>query len=615
MHLEPFHLERYFARHEFSARYLLSSSDCEALSLAEVLALADEECRRLWEGLRLGYTESPGLPLLRRAVADLYEGVAPDEVLEVVPEEGILLAMVTLLEPGDHVIATWPGYQTLYGIARQMGCDVTYWQPDEAAGWRFDVDDVRRALRPTTRLVVVNLPHNPTGALLDREAFDELVGLVEDAKATLFSDEMYRWLERDPGQRLPAAVERSRRAVTLCGLSKSFSLPGLRVGWLVTHDRETARRLAVAKDYTTICGSAPGEVLAVVALRHAEAIAARNRERVAANVERFNAFVERHKPFRHDVLPADRADGPQPLAAIRERRNPSECVLRDAPDRDARLAGDLDDGRFQCDRVRPKAEDRRARHRAHAEDDALADAEVVDAVRQLAQQERIERRRHAAADEQPAADDRLRRLRQLDEAPEVLGVRDDTAEARQARSDADEVYAAQPRSEPHKIGQQPLGHPFAQVPQLDHRHDSMVDAGPARSLLKRGQRRGLRLQRDVCETHDLIGGLGRHRPQEPEGRSDAGFAHPSDVGETGVADRSAASVEHRARDLRRPAGDLGDADDLPAAERIGHAPRIALDGRKIDDYPRIAAHDTSRPASPAASVRRSRQVSPLSSQT
>jgi len=294
MDLEPFHLERYFARHEFSARYLLSSSDCEALSLAELLDLADDECRRLWEGLRLGYTESLGLPLLREEVARLYQGVTADEVIEVVPEEGILLAMVTLLEPGDHVIVTWPGYQTLYGIARQMGCEVTYWQPDEEAGWRFDVDDVRRALRPTTRLIVVNMPHNPTGSLLSREDFEALLALADEAGVTVFSDEMYRWLEQDPSRLLPAAVERSPRAVTLCGLSKTFSLPGLRVGWLVTHDRDAYRRLAAAKDYTTICGSAPGEVLAVVALRHAAAIAARNRERVAANSARFARFVAAH---------------------------------------------------------------------------------------------------------------------------------------------------------------------------------------------------------------------------------------------------------------------------------------------------------------------------------
>lgn len=294
MHLEPFHLERYFARHEFSARYLLSSSDCEALSLAELLDLADPQCRELWQRLRLGYTESLGLPLLREEVARLYEGVTADEVIEVVPEEGILLAMVTMLEPGDHVIVTWPGYQTLYGIARQMGCEVTCWQPDERAGWRFDLDDVRRALRPATRLIVVNMPHNPTGSLLSREDFEALLGLADDAGVAVFSDEMYRWLEQDQGRLLPAAVERSRRAVTLCGLSKTFSLPGLRVGWLVTHDREVYRRLAAAKDYTTICGSAPSEVLAVVALRNAAAIAARNRERVAANAARFERFVADH---------------------------------------------------------------------------------------------------------------------------------------------------------------------------------------------------------------------------------------------------------------------------------------------------------------------------------
>ncbi|MFA4966037.1 MAG: aminotransferase class I/II-fold pyridoxal phosphate-dependent enzyme [Thermoleophilia bacterium] len=291
MRLQRFHLERYFEPYEFTARHLLSSSDCESYGLAELLEWADDECHELWQGLRLGYTESRGLPALRREIAGLYEGVKPDDILEVVPEEGILLAMTVLLEPGDHVIATHPGYQTLYGIAEMLGCEVTYWQPDEEQGWRFDPAFVRAHLRPTTRLIVANFPHNPTGALLTGAEFEEVLGLAAAAGAHLFSDEMYRWLERDPAGRLPSAVEKYEKAVTLCGLSKSFSLPGLRVGWLATRDRELAARVAAAKDYTTICGGAPGEVLGLIGLRERRRIVARNRERIAANLERLCGFV------------------------------------------------------------------------------------------------------------------------------------------------------------------------------------------------------------------------------------------------------------------------------------------------------------------------------------
>ncbi len=313
MRITPFAIERYFARYEFHARHLLSSSDCEALTLREVLELADDESRALWYGLRLGYTESQGLPLLRREVARSYRGVEPGEVLEVVPEEGILLVMLALLEPGDHVVATWPGYQSLYQVARDLGCEVTPWRPDEGAGWRFDLDELRALMRPTTRLVVVNFPHNPTGALLTREQLAELVGLVDESRAVLFCDEMYRWLERDQAERLPSAVELSRRAVVLSGMSKALSAPGLRVGWLVSHDEGLRSRLAVAKDYTTICGSAPSEVLALAILRAREQVLERNRTLIRSNVALFDAFVGRNAQLFSWSPPAA---GPVALARL-----------------------------------------------------------------------------------------------------------------------------------------------------------------------------------------------------------------------------------------------------------------------------------------------------------
>jgi aspartate/methionine/tyrosine aminotransferase len=290
MRPDRFELERYFSRHEFSARFLLASSDCESLPMAELLSWADDECRELWQSLRLGYTESPGLPLLRREIAALYEGIVADEVLEIVPEEGIFLTMNALLEPGDHVISTWPGYQSLYSLAETIGCDVTYWRPDEAQGWRFDPAAVRDALRPATRLIVVNFPHNPTGYLPPREDFEEVLAIARDAGVPVFSDEMYRWLEQDPGERLPSAVERYDRAVSLCGLSKTFALPGLRVGWLATRDADVLSRVAALKDFTTICGSAPGEVLALVALRNAARLIARSLALTSSNLDRLDEF-------------------------------------------------------------------------------------------------------------------------------------------------------------------------------------------------------------------------------------------------------------------------------------------------------------------------------------
>lgn len=291
MRPEPFHLERYMARYEFSARHLVSSSDCESYAMAEVVSWADEECRGLWEALRLGYTESQGLPLLRREIAGMYATVSQDEVLEVVPEEGIFIAMNVLLEPGDHVIVTHPGYQSLYSLAQATGCEVTCWPPDEGRGWRFDPSFVRKQLRPTTRLIVTNFPHNPTGYLPTAADNEELLDAVAEAGAYLFSDEMYRGLEADPATRLPCAVDRYDRAVSLSGMSKTYSLPGLRVGWLATRDHDLHSRLAAYKDYTTICAGAPAEILALIGLRERERIIARNLRIVGANLDSLEAFA------------------------------------------------------------------------------------------------------------------------------------------------------------------------------------------------------------------------------------------------------------------------------------------------------------------------------------
>jgi aspartate/methionine/tyrosine aminotransferase len=166
MKIADFELERYFARWEFAVQHLLCASDLEGYPMAELLALADDETRGLWHDLRLGYTESSGHPLLRAAIAGLYETIDPDEVLVFSgAEEAIFCLLSVAVGAGDHVIVTWPGYQSLYEVARTAGADVSLHELHEADGWALDVDRIRAALRPTTRLVVVNAPHNPTGML------------------------------------------------------------------------------------------------------------------------------------------------------------------------------------------------------------------------------------------------------------------------------------------------------------------------------------------------------------------------------------------------------------------------------------------------------------------
>jgi aspartate/methionine/tyrosine aminotransferase len=289
--IADFALERYFARWEFNARYLLCASDVEGYPMVELLALADEETRALWDGLALGYTESTGHPLLRREIAALYDTIEADDVLTFAgAEEAVFCLMNVLVGPGDHAIVTFPGYQSLYEVARAAGAEVTLHELHERAGWAIDLDSLRRQLRSETRLIVVNLPHNPTGMLADRATYDDLVALAAEAGAHLLVDEVYRGLELDPEDRLPAGADAAPRGISLGVMSKSFALAGLRIGWLATHDRDLLDRVARFKDYTTICSSAPSEILAIIALRARDRVLARSRSIVARNLDLLDGF-------------------------------------------------------------------------------------------------------------------------------------------------------------------------------------------------------------------------------------------------------------------------------------------------------------------------------------
>ncbi len=295
--MRPFALERFFAKYEFTARFLLSASDCESLRLDEVLGMADEETRALWENLRLSYTDSQGHPLLRREIAGLYDTVSPDEILVCVPEEGILIAMHSLLSKGEAFLYTAPAYQSLFEIGAALGCPAHPLVLRVAGDrWELDIAEIARKITPRTRLLVINFPHNPTGFLPTRAQFEELLELARQHNLFVFSDEMYRFLEHDEASRLPSACELYENAVSLGGLSKSFSLPGLRIGWLATHHAVLREKLQQFKDYTTICGSAPAEILGIMALRAKEGILAQNRRRVAENLSLARQFFEREHP-------------------------------------------------------------------------------------------------------------------------------------------------------------------------------------------------------------------------------------------------------------------------------------------------------------------------------
>jgi aspartate/methionine/tyrosine aminotransferase len=263
--------------------------------MKELLAHADDETRALWDGLVLGYTETLGLPLLRQEIAAIYETIEADDVIAVVgASEALFILMSALVRPDDHVVALWPAYQSLYDLARSQGAEVELVPLRPEDGWALDLDRIAAAMRPNTRAVIVNLPHNPTGMHVSEAEFDELVELVDRHGATLVCDEVYRGLEHDPATRLPAAADRSPRAVSVGVLSKSYALAGLRVGWLATRDRDLLAAASQVRDYTSLCSPAPSEVLGVIALRAAEALLERSCGIIAANLAILDELFASH---------------------------------------------------------------------------------------------------------------------------------------------------------------------------------------------------------------------------------------------------------------------------------------------------------------------------------
>jgi aspartate/methionine/tyrosine aminotransferase len=292
--LRPFRIERYYARYEFTTRYMLSSSDCQSRTIGELLELEPDAHERLlahW----CGYTESAGAPELREAIAGLYTGTEADDVLVAsCAEEGILLLYHALLRPGDHAIVETPCYESALELARSTGAEVSAWQRRFEDRWVHDLDALERLIAPNTRVLYLNQPHNPTGTLMSRATFDRVVEIARQRDLVVFCDEVYRELEHDCAERLPAACDVYERAVSLGSISKTGGLPGLRIGWLATREPALREAIAELKDYTTICSSAPSELLAALALRHREGLIERNLAIVARNLPLLDQFFARH---------------------------------------------------------------------------------------------------------------------------------------------------------------------------------------------------------------------------------------------------------------------------------------------------------------------------------
>ncbi len=298
MKIAPFATEQYFSLYEFNTPHLLSVSDCQMISIGELLDMAGRSEKELL-ALGLGYTESQGNPDLRAAVAKSYKKVTGEDVVVLTsPVEGIYLAMQAMLEPEDEVIVLTPAYDALINVAEHISRNVRRWQvvPTED-GWELDLEALDRLVTSNTKMIVVNFPHNPTGLLPDLDQFRAIIQIAQRSGSWLLCDEMYRGLEHGQKPQLPSAADLYDRAIVLAGLSKTHGLPGLRAGWLIVTDDEARASIINWKHYTTICPAAPSEYLALVALEAGAELAERNKGIIRGNLRMAESFFAEWRGF------------------------------------------------------------------------------------------------------------------------------------------------------------------------------------------------------------------------------------------------------------------------------------------------------------------------------
>jgi len=288
--MRNFSLEVYFSKWEFAARYHLTASDAQSITIAQLLDHASPGDRDRFADLHLGYTETYGASALRAEIAATYDTLGAQNILCFAgAEEAIYTAMRVLLTAEDHCVVITPNYQAAETVPLSI-CDVTGVALNADDHWSLDLDLIKAALRPNTKLISINFPNNPTGAIPTRATFDGLVDLCRARGIWLFSDEVYRLIERDPAIRLPQVADVYERGLSLNVMSKAYGLPGLRIGWLASQDTDILVRCERYKHFLSICNSAPSEMLAEIALKARAPILERNRALVRHNISLAEAF-------------------------------------------------------------------------------------------------------------------------------------------------------------------------------------------------------------------------------------------------------------------------------------------------------------------------------------
>lgn len=302
MYIKPFAVEEWMNQWEAGARYNIAETCVDSISLDELLALTGEDKAAFLDSIaarRLTYGDIEGAPAFRESICSLYKTVKPENIVTTHGAAGANHhVFYSLVSPGDRVISVLPTYQQLYSIPESLGADVKILPLRREDGYLPDLDALRALAVPGTRMICLNNPNNPTGALMPRAMLEEIVAIARDAGAYLLCDEVYRHLSQSD-EWSESIADLYEKGISVSSMSKVFSLAGLRLGWIATHDTDALSSLVSHRDYDLISGGMIDEAIAALALRHSDTMLERSRSIVRENLAILDRWVagEKHASY------------------------------------------------------------------------------------------------------------------------------------------------------------------------------------------------------------------------------------------------------------------------------------------------------------------------------
>lgn len=299
MDMKSFMVDDYFTEYESKAKYMMGSSDPETLFFKNCSA----DIHKYNENT-LSYSLGNGYLPLREKISSLYENVCADNIAVMNGgEEVIYVTMRALLNAGDEIVVQMPSYQSLHVIAKEIGCRIIDFRPSFEQKWEFDIDMLKSKVCEKTKAIVLNYPHNPTGACLTYAEMEDISSFCRERGIILIADEMYRFLRIDDNCTDASFADVYENAVVFGGFSKTFASPGLRIGWAAAKNEELMKKMLAYRHFTSTCTNLPCQWIANELLYKKEEIINRNISIIKKNAGILKQFIKKHPDIFSYVPP------------------------------------------------------------------------------------------------------------------------------------------------------------------------------------------------------------------------------------------------------------------------------------------------------------------------